>query len=243
MAKIILITGSSTGIGAETAKMLAAGNQVVVHYNSSQVQAEKVAAAVNESGGKSYLIQADVASETGCKKLADFVQTQFGKLDILINNAGGLDKRHSTQEISWGLLEKTFALNAFSAMLLSSLCIPLLKQGTHPAIVNITSLAIRTGAPMASIYAAAKGAIDVFTRGLAKELAPQIRVNAIAPGYIQTPFHDGLSSKEQIQTIIDATPLKMTGESQHVAMAVKMLVENDFMTGETIDVNGGLFMR
>ena len=128
-------------------------------------------------------------------------------------------------------------------MRLTSLCIPLLHEGISPCIVNITSVSMRTGAPTATIYAAAKAAIDSFTKGLARELAPKIRVNAVAPGYINTPFHDDLTSDEDFETIAESTPLKRIGATNHITSAIKLLIENDFMTGETIDINGGLYMR
>ena len=99
------------------------------------------------------------------------------------------------------------------------------------------------GAPTATIYGGAKSAIDSFTRGVAKELAPDIRVNAVAHGVIETPFHDKVSTPERLQTFKNDTPLKTNGQAIHIVMAIKMLIENDFITGETIDVNGGLFMR
>ncbi|MCY4000513.1 MAG: SDR family oxidoreductase [Bacteroidetes bacterium] len=107
----------------------------------------------------------------------------------------------------------------------------------------MTSIAMRHGAPTATIYGAAKGAMDSFTRGATRELAPQIRVNAITPGVILTPFHDRYSTKEKLADIANQTPLEFNGESDHIARAVEFLIENIFMTGETIDINGGLFMR
>lgn len=243
MSKIILITGASTGIGAEIAQYLSSGNQIIVHYNSSQKEAEKVAAAVNTQGGTANLIQANLSSEEGCKNIFHFINQKFGKLDVLINNAGGLIKQHNSQDITWDFMEKLFNLNTFSVMYLSSLCVPLLQQGVNSCVVNISSAIIRSGGTVGPLYAAAKGAIDVFTRSLARELAPHIRVNAVAPGVIQTPFHEGVTPLEKMQEVIAMTPLKRTGEPKHIAKVVAMLLENEFMTGETVDVNGGLYMR
>ena len=128
-------------------------------------------------------------------------------------------------------------------MMLTSLCIPLLEKGHKPNIINITSLAVRHGAPTATSYGAAKAAIDAFTRGAAKELAPTIRVNAIAPGVIITPFHDKVSTPEQLEMWLDMIPLKIHGEARDIARAVEFIINTDFMTGETIDINGGHFMR
>lgn len=243
MSKVILVTGASTGIGAATAVYLAPSNHVIVHYNSSKKEAEYVAESVNNRGGTAHLIQADLASKDGCQNVTDFVKHQWKKLDVLVNNAGGLIKQHSSQEITWDFMEKLFKLNTFSAMYLSSLCVPLLQQGVQPCVVNITSAIIRSGGTVGPIYAAAKGALDVFTRSLARELAPHIRVNGIAPGVIQTPFHEGVTPDTKMKEVLAMTPLKKAGEPEHIAKVVAMLIDNDFMTGETIDVNGGLYMR
>ncbi len=243
MSKLILITGASTGIGAATAMHLAPDNQIIVHYKSSKKEAEKVAEAVNNRGGAAHLIQADLASKEGCQQVTDFVKHQWKKLDVLINNTGGLIKQHSSQEITWDFLEKLFQLNTFSAMYLSSLCVPLLQHGVMPCVINITSAIIRSGGTVGPIYAAAKGAMDVFTRSLARELAPAIRVNGIAPGVIQTQFHEGVTPDTKMKEVIAMTPLKKAGEPEHIAKVVAMLIDNDFMTGETVDVNGGLYMR
>jgi len=243
MSKIILITGASTGIGAATARLLAPQNKIIVHYYSSKEAAEKVAKDVEENGGEAFLIQEDLTSEEACIRLVREVANRYSKLDILINNAGGLIRRQTAQELEWKLMLEIFSLNTFSTMKISSLCIPLLKKGEDPNIINISSIAMRHGAPSATIYGACKGAIDSFTRGLANELAPKIRVNAVAPGVIDTPFHKKVSTPEKMIKFKEATPIKRIGEAIHIAETIKFLIENDFITGETIDVNGGLFMR
>jgi len=243
MSKVILITGASTGIGAETARHLASGNEIFVHYNVSEEPARKVAEDVEKRGGKTHLLQADLTTETGCRGMIQAVADKTAKLDVLFNNAGGLIRRHSVRECDWSLMQEIFALNTYSTMMLTSLCVPLLEKGDDPNIINITSLATRHGAPTGTIYGAAKGAIGAFTMGAAKELAPNIRVNAIAPGVIITPFHDKVSSPEQLDIWRSDIPLKRLGEALHIARAVKFILDNDFMTGETIDINGGHFMR
>ena len=243
MKKTILITGASTGIGAATARRLAAGNLIYVHYHSSAAEARATAAAVAGLGGEAVLLQADLSTEQGCRDLLSQVAARSPALEVLVNNAGGLIRRTSARELDWELVEQTFALNVFSAMMVSRLAIPLLEKGTSPSIINLSSIAIRTGAPTATVYGAAKGAVDVFTRGLAKELAPAIRVNAVAPGFIRTPFHDKVSTPQIMETSRQNTPLKRLGEAEQIAEAIRFLVQSEFITGETIDVNGGLFMR
>jgi 3-oxoacyl-[acyl-carrier protein] reductase len=208
MSKNILITGASTGIGAETAACLAPGNNIYLHYNNSSQAAEQTAEKVRASGGKATLIQADLSNESGCRKLYDELTKTADKLDVLVNNAGGLIRRQGVKEYQWSLMEDIFSLNTFSAMMVTSLCVPLLEKGEDPNIVNISSIAMRHGGPTATIYAASKSALDSFTRGIAKELAPTIRANAVAPGVIITPFHDNVSTPEQFKSWSDATPLK-----------------------------------
>jgi len=243
MSKKILITGASTGLGAETARLLAKGNTIFVHYHSSKEAAEKVAADVHANDGKAVLIKADLSKEAGCRTLVQAVAAGTDSLDVLVNNAGGLIKRQGVREFEWSLMEEIFALNTFSAMMVTSLCISLLEKGDDPCIINVTSVAMRHGAPTATIYGASKAALDSFTRGIAKELAPVIRVNAVAPGVIITPFHDKVSTPEQLEAWREGNPLKRNGDSIHIATTIKFLIDNDFVNGETIDINGGLFMR
>ena len=243
MAKKILVTGGSTGIGAETCRFIAEGNEVFVHYFSSKGPAEQVASDVEKAGGKAHLIQADLTTSKGCEKLVSELKTITDSLDVLVNNAGGLIRRQPVTELDWDFMVETFALNTFSTMKMTTLCIPMLKKGTDPVIINMTSIAARHGAPSATLYGASKGALDSFTRGSANELAPDIRVNAVAPGVIDTPFHVKVSTPEKMKAFMEKTPLKKNGQAHHIAHAVKFLIDNDFATGETLDINGGLYMR
>ncbi len=243
MSRTILITGSSTGIGAHAAIELANENRIFVHYKSNETEAQTVSEKIMAAGGEAVLVQANLASEEGCRGLVAAVMGKTDKLDTLINNAGGLVKRHQVAEVDWDLMMSIFTLNTFSAMMVTKLCLPLLKKGSDPNIINITSVAMRHGAPTATIYGASKGALDSFTRGVAKELAPEIRVNAIAPGVIETPFHEKYTSAEQMERFKEMNPLKTHGKSQQIAKTLRYIIENSFLTGETIDVNGGVFMR
>jgi len=243
MKKNILITGASTGIGAATARLLAPGNRVFAHYHSSTAEAERTAREVTAQGGEAVLLRADLSTEKGCRDLLAEVAASCDRLDALVNNAGGLIRRTPAREVEWAFMSQTFALNVFSTILVSRLAIPLLQKADGVSIVNISSVAVRTGAPSATVYGAAKGAVDVFTRGLARELAPGIRVNAVAPGVIRTPFHDKASTPEFMESSRQNAPLKRLGEAAQVAEAIRFLIQSDFITGETIDVNGGLFMR
>jgi 3-oxoacyl-[acyl-carrier protein] reductase len=244
MGKVIFITGAGTGIGAETARVMAEGNTLFLHYNVSAEPAKKVAKEVEKLGGKAYLLQADITKEENCIKLVEELKKHTDYLDVLVNNAGGLVERQAADALQWDLMEKIFALNTFSAMKIASLCIPLLRKSTtDPNIINLSSIVVRHGGPSAVLYAASKGAIDVFTRGLSRELAPTIRANSVAPGVIDTPFHEKVSTPELMKNWAANNPLKHNGEPRNIALAIKMLSENDFINGESIDVNGGLYIR
>jgi 3-oxoacyl-[acyl-carrier protein] reductase len=241
--KQILITGASTGIGAATARELAEGNTVYVHYNHSEQAAQQVAEDVQRRGGTPVLLQSDLSTDDGCTALARQVEERTDSLDLLVNNAGGLLQRHSIEETTWEIAQASFELNVFSAMRLTALLTPLIRKGQEPLIIYITSVAARSGSPTATTYAAAKGALDTYTRGVAKALAPDVRVNAIAPGVIFTPFHEKSTSEEQLQKFLNAIPLERGGEPEDIARAVSFIMSNPFMTGETIDINGGMNMR
>jgi 3-oxoacyl-[acyl-carrier protein] reductase len=244
MRKTIVITGASKGIGAETARLLAPGNTLFLNYASSDADAARTVRDVEQNGGTAILAKADIASEAGCVSLFEQVQGQTGSIDVLINNAGSLFKRQAAHELDWNFMIETFSLNAFAAMKLCSLFVPLLRQSkSDPNIVNLTTVGIRRGAPTASIYGASKGALDAFTRAIAVELAPAIRVNAVSPGVVVTPFHDKISTPQHFENWKNATPLKRNGAPLDIAKAIQFVVNCDFLCGETIDVNGGQYMR
>ena len=243
MSKKILITGASKGIGAETARILAPGNEIFINYRSSDEDAKIVKNDVESNEGTAYLVKADISTENGCRALYDAVSEKTDKLDALINNAGSLIKRQLVPELDWDFMIESFALNTFSTMYLCRLFIKMLEQSDNPNIINTTTIGIRRGSPTASIYGASKGAVDAFTRSIAVELAPKIRVNAVSPGVIETPFHDKISTPEHFENWKNATPLKRNGKAIDIAKAVKFILENDFLCGETIDINGGQYMR
>lgn len=239
----VMITGASTGIGAATARMLAKDNELFLVYNRSVDAAKVVAAEVEALGGTAHLMQCDITKEDNCVALMKAVSEKTEYLDVLVNNAGGLVKRVPAEELTWSFMQEVFDLNAFSLFKLSGLAIPLLKNGTNPNIVNISSIVIRHGAPGATMYSASKGAVDVFTRGLSRELAPEIRVNTVSPGVIDTPFHVKVSSPEQMEAWASANPLGVNGVPDHIAMAIQFCIDNTFLNGENIDVNGGAWIR
>lgn len=244
MKRTILISGASTGIGAAAARELAENNFLFIHYNRSEDPAKLVLEDVRARGGDGMLVQAELGDETGCKRLVEAVRSNAKQLDVLVNNAGGLiERRPIDTGLPWDLMERVFRVNTFSAMYITSELLPLLRAGHDPNVINISSIAVRTGAPSATIYSGCKAALEAFTRGAAQELAPTIRVNCVAPGVIETPFHDQYSTPDRMERFREDTPLKRNGQARHIAGTIRFLLENDFITGETIDVNGGLFIR
>lgn len=242
MTKTILITWASTWIGADIALHMAQWNTIIVHYNSSKEKALQVAKDVESKWGRAIPVQADLSTFDWCQTLLNGLN-DVPSIDVLVNNAWWLIKRHKVEEITWDLMNQIFALNVFGVMQLTSVLLPKLKAASSPVIINLSSLAARTWAPTATIYGAAKWAVDSFTRWWAKELAPKIRVNAIAPWIILTPFHDKVTSQQQLDSWETGTPLQRHGYAQHISQAVEFLINNDFITWETIDINWGLFMR
>lgn len=240
--KFVVVTGGSGGIGEAIARIFSPAYTIILHYHNSVEKAQRIKADLLQKGGKVHIVKADLTSEEGCKNFYDSVSNITSRIDILVNNSGGVIKRHAIKEISWELMQRYFELNTFSTIQISALFVPLLEKGEDPSIINISSGSIRLGSPNNTLYAASKGAVDVFTRGMANELAPRIRVNSVAPGVIGTEFHRATPEDlmEKLKTI---TPLKRIGTAKEVAHTVQFLAMNTFITGETIDLNGGLSMR
>lgn len=240
------VTGAGRGIGRAIAEALAAaGAEVLVHYHRSRQPAEEAARGIESRGGRAWTAQADLTDSAQVRRLFRQVEERWGGLDILVNNTGDLVQRSSIGELSDELLERVVRVNLHSALYCSREAIPLLRRGTAPCIVNLSSNGAHTGGGAGAVlYCAAKGAIHTFTRGLATELAPGIRVNAIAPGTILTDFHRVHTPEERLAAMAANTPLKRLGEAEDVSAAVVFLCGAGaaFITGEVIEINGGLTM-
>ncbi|TMD35103.1 MAG: 3-oxoacyl-ACP reductase FabG [Chloroflexi bacterium] len=238
-----IVTGASTGIGRAIAKALAgAGADVAIHYGSSREEAEETARAVESQGRRAFLVQADFRDPTAAGKAVEAAVNALGTpIDILVNNAGSLIGRSAVEEMDAELWQEVIALNLSSVFFATKAALPHLGPGAR--IVNVSSVAARHGGgPGAFAYAAAKGGVMTLTRGLAKELASRnIRVNAIAPGVIETPFHDKFSTPELLETFRKGIPLGRLGTSDECAGAVLYLVSPlaSYVTGQSIDINGG----
>ncbi|TMF94711.1 MAG: 3-oxoacyl-ACP reductase FabG [Chloroflexi bacterium] len=238
-----IVTGASTGIGRATAVALAgAGADVAIHYGSSQKEAEETAAAVEARGRRAVLVQGDFRDPTDAGKAVDAAVHGLGApVDILVNNAGSLIARSPIEEMDAELWKEVIDLNLSAVFFATKAALP--HFGRNARIVNVSSVAARHGGgPGAVAYATAKGGVMTMTRGLAKELAPRnIRVNAIAPGVIETPFHDRFSTPEMLETFRKGIPLGRLGTPEECAGAVLYLVSPlaSYVTGQTIDINGG----
>jgi 3-oxoacyl-[acyl-carrier protein] reductase len=241
-----VVTGAGRGIGRAIAEALAAmGAEVLIHYYTSEAKAQEVAEAIKTNGGNAWAAQADLTDSASAKALFANVQERWGALDILVNNAGDLVQRSKIEDFSDELIETVITTNIHTALYSSREAISLLKKGVKPSIVNVGSIAAHNGGLNgATLYAATKGAIHTYTRGLAKELAPDIRVNAIAPGVIETDFHERHSTKEGLTGIAQRTPLQRNGTAEDMAAGVVYLCGDGaaFVTGEVIEINGGLWV-
>jgi 3-oxoacyl-[acyl-carrier protein] reductase len=247
--KVVLITGSSTGIGAAAAVAFGKlGARVAVHYNSSKGPAEEVLKAVKATGAQAVLLQGDVMESTQCQRLVDDTVKAFGRIDILINNAGALVQRVPIEEITDALFDNVVYLNVRSAMMCTAAAVAAMrKQGQGGGIINVTSVAARHGGGAgASLYAGSKGFVSTMTRGLAKELVKdKIRVNAVAPGVITTPFHERFSTPQMLEGFKATIPMNRLGTAEECAGAFVYLASEQmsgYVTGQIIEVNGGQYM-
>ncbi len=247
-AKAILITGASTGIGAAAARAFArVGANVVVHYNASRDAAEGVAADVRAAGAKAALVGGDVTRETEVKRIVAEAHAAFGRIDVLINNAGGLVARTKIEDYTEAFIDAVLRLNVVHVALFVREVVPLMRRRGSGNIINVSSIAARHGGGAgAIIYAAAKGFVSAATHGWAKELAAdRIRVNAVSPGVITTPFHERYSTPQQLAAMQATIPMNRLGSADECAGTFLYLASDDlsgYVTGQVIEVNGGQYM-
>ena len=242
--KRALVTGSSTGIGAAVAKALGAlGVAVAVHGNKNAAAAEAVASEIRAAGGKAIVVLGDVADSADCRHIVDEAVAGLGGLDILINNAGAMIQRVTNAAFDEELFAAVYNLNVRSVLAVTKAAHPYLKASGHGSIINTGSVAGRMGGYGGStVYASAKAAVHGISRNAAREFAPDnIRVNVVAPGFIDTPFHAATPQATR-ELIASQIPLARLGTVEECVGAYLFLASNamsGYITGQIIDVNGG----
>ncbi len=245
--KAVLITGASTGIGAALARAFAAqGASVGLHYNASIDAAKALAAEIEAAGGKVHLVRGDASRSGEMVRVVEEAAAAFGRLDGLVNNAGGMVARVPYSEMTDEHYDAVMDLNARSVLAASTAAVPHLKQ-SGGFIINTTSIAARNGASNgAGIYGSSKAFVSNVTRGMAKELIPfGIRVNGVAPGTIATPFHERYSTPQHLQAALGTIPQGRLGTAEdcvgaYLFLASEML--SGYIIGQIIEVNGGQLM-
>ncbi|MGV6806105.1 MAG: SDR family NAD(P)-dependent oxidoreductase [Ruegeria sp.] len=241
--KVAVVTGGGRDIGRACVLRLAeAGAAVAINYHSASQGADSAVAEITERGGRALALQGDMTSQEDVEHLVSSAVSTFGgSVDILVHVTGGLVARKTLAEMGIDHWDTVMNLNATSFMRAAKSVLPHMQSGG--AIVGFASQAGRDGGgPGASAYAASKGAIMTMTRALAKELGPDIRVNSVCPGMIDTDFHNVFTKSEVRSSVANATPLKREGTSEDVANLVTFLASDEaaFITGANVDINGGL---
>ena len=239
MSEVVIITGASRGIGREIAKRLAIkGLTVVANYNKSEKEAKELRKELEEKGFVIDIVKADVSKREEAKELVKFTLDKYGKIDILINNAGISEYKLFTDETDedWNKIINT---NLYSVFAMSQEVIPNMIHNKKGLIINMSSAWGVVGGSLEAIYSVSKAGVDGLTKALAKELGPSnIRVNSIAPGMIYTKMNSKFT-KEELEEIKEEIPLGKIGDTTDVAKCVDWLIEDKYTTGQVISINGG----
>lgn len=246
--KKTVIFGASSGIGAAVARRFAAlGSEVIVHYNGNKTGAEQVVREITDKGGVAHLLAGDVSKADVAERLVNEAAAKLGRLDVVINNAGNMFGRTAIAKASDQQYHDVIDLNVGGVFFACRRASAILQEQKSGTIINTTSVAARTGGgDGAGLYGAAKGFVSTITRVLAKELAPHgVRVNAVAPGVIETDFHRKNSTPEQLAAAVKGIPLGRLGTSEDCVGAFEFLADESmsgYITGQVIEVNGGQLM-
>lgn len=234
-SKIILVTGASRGIGRAIAEELSKENIVIANYNKS----EEFAKRLQEQNENIDIFKADVSNRAEVKKMIDYIIDKYGKIDVLVNNAG-IDQEKMFQDITDEDWDNIIKVNLYSVFCTTQETLKYMLEKKNGCIINISSIYGINGGSCATAYSATKAGIDGITKSLAKELGPSnIRVNSVAPGCINTDMNSYLTEQDW-NLIKEETPLGTIGEGIDIAKCVKWLVEDKFTTGQVISINGGI---
>jgi 3-oxoacyl-[acyl-carrier protein] reductase len=238
--KVVLITGASKGIGKVAAKHFADnGYDVVINYHTDSKGANEVAEEIRKVNRKVLVVQADVSESKQVEELFGRTMEEFGRIDVLVNNAA-IQSTYKIEELEENIWDRTIDVNLKSSFLCSKAVVPIMKKQGIGKIIIISSVAARNGGILGPHYASSKAGQLGLTHYLAKELAPHnILVNAVTPSLIGDAGSIATFSEKKRQGLIDQIPVGRLGESIDVAKAILFLAENNFVTGQTIDVNGG----
>ena len=247
MDKVLIVTGGSRGIGAATARIAGRrGYAVCVNFLKNKVAAKQIVDKINADGGQAIAVGADISKEEEVLELFSTVDDRLGKISALVNNAGILESQMRIEDMDSKRLNRVFLTNITGSILCAREAVKRMSiknGGNGGTIVNLSSAAARLGSPGEYIdYAASKGAIDTFTRGLAQEVAEEaIRVNAVRPGVIETDIHASGGEPGRVERIKDTIPLKRGGKPEEVARAIMWLLssESSYTTGSLLEVSGG----
>jgi 3-oxoacyl-[acyl-carrier protein] reductase len=219
---------------------------VAVHYNRSEDEAREVIEQISSSGGEAMLVGGDVSDAGEVERMAREIEDRYGRIDVLVNNAGSLIERRNFSEMTEDLWDRVMSVNLKSVFLCSKAVLPMMKRQGRGRIINMTSVAARNGGgPGSAAYASAKGGVSTLTRAMAKELVSEnILVNGVAPGIITTPFHDRFTPPDVRERMTAVIPIGREGTPEEVAGAVLFLASPwaNYLVGEIIEVNGGQLM-
>lgn len=240
--KVVVVTGGSRGIGAQIVKTLANENyKVILNYNNSKEQAEKIQQELLEQGKEIEIIKADVSKKEEAERLIQFAINKFNKIDVLINNAG-ISQEGLFTDVTEEEWQKIINTNLNSVFYCNQQALKYMIQEQQGCIINISSIWGETGASCEVAYSTTKAAINGMTKALAKEVGPSnIRVNAIAPGIIDTDMNRNLTN-EELEQIKEQIPLNKIGKALDIAKCVKWLIEDEYTTGQIISINGGWYI-
>jgi len=245
--QVVVVTGASSGIGEAAALAFgASGGKTVVHCHQHRAAAEETARKIRAAGGTALVCQADLTDRKQIEALLAEANAALGPVDVWVNNAGSAIGLRPLLDIADEFWDEVFAVNLRSAFLCCRAVAPQMMERKSGVIVNVSSVVARHGGgPGELAYTAAKGGLSALTRGLAKELAPHgIRVNTVAPGPTDTPFHDGLRTHAQLEALIPRIPLGRLGVADDNVGAILFLASeaSRFITGQSVEVNGGFWV-